>query len=47
MLCAKIADHYHYQLFINEEPLGEYESAELAVQDVATFNTDYIEWDNL
>ena len=40
-------DHFRYQLLINEEMLGEYESAELAAEDVATFNTDYVEWDNL
>jgi hypothetical protein len=40
-------DHFRYQLFINEEMLGEYESAELAAEDIATFNTDYVEWDNL
>jgi len=27
--------------------LGEYESAELAAEDVSTFNTDFVEWDNL
>lgn len=40
-------EHFRYQLFINEEMLGEYESAELAAEDVATFNTDFVEWDNL
>ena len=40
-------DHFRYQLLINEEVLGEYDSAELAAEDVATFNTDYVEWDNL
>lgn len=38
-------DHLLYQLWIEEELLGEYESAELAAADVAEFNTDYIEWD--
>jgi phosphopantetheine adenylyltransferase len=37
--------HLDYQLWIGEELLGEYESAELAAEDVATFNTDYVEWD--
>ena len=34
-----------YELWLEEELLGAYESAELAAQDVAEFNTDYIEWD--
>ena len=37
--------HLLYQLWIEEELLGEYESAELAATDVAKFNTDYVEWD--
>lgn len=37
--------HLCYQLWIEEELLGEYESAELAAADVAEFNTDYVEWD--
>lgn len=40
-------DHLRYQLWINEELLGEYESAELAAADVANFDTDYVEWDEL
>ncbi len=40
-------DQYCYQLWIKEELLGEYESAELAAADVAEFNTDYVEWDTL
>ena len=39
--------HKLYQLWINEELLGEYESAEKAAKDVADFNTDYVEWDQL
>ena len=39
--------HKLYQLWINEELLGEYESAEKAARDVADFNTDYPEWDTL
>ena len=39
--------HYLYQLWIKEEMLGEYESAQKAAQDVAQFNTDYVEWDKL
>lgn len=37
--------HLRYQLWIGEELLGEYESAEAAATDVADFNTDYVEWD--
>lgn len=37
--------HLQYELWIEEELLGEYESAELAAEDVAVFNTDYPEWD--
>ena len=37
--------HLRYQLWIDEELLGEYENAELAAEDVANFNTDYVEWD--
>lgn len=34
-----------YELWLEEERLGAYGSAELAAQDVAEFNTDYPEWD--
>ena len=34
-----------YELWIDEELLGEYQTAEQAAEDVATFNTDYVEWD--
>ncbi|MBD3790576.1 MAG: hypothetical protein IE918_00190 [Campylobacterales bacterium] len=37
--------HLRYELWIEEEKLGEYESAESAALDVAAFNTDYVEWD--
>ena len=37
--------HLRYQLWIGEELLGEYENAELAAEDVANFNTDYVKWD--
>ena len=37
--------HLKYELWVGEELLGEYESAELAAEDVANFNTDYVEWD--
>ncbi|WP_415405496.1 hypothetical protein ACLHDG_07130 [Sulfurovum sp. CS9] len=39
--------HLLYQLWIEEELLGEYESAELAATDVARFDTNYVEWDKL
>jgi hypothetical protein len=34
-----------YELWIEEEKLGEYESADSAAADVAAFNTGYPEWD--
>jgi len=37
--------HKRYNLWINEEMLGTYESAELAAEDVADFETDYPRWD--
>lgn len=37
--------HLIYELWIGEELLGKYDSAELAAEDVANFNTDYIKWD--
>jgi hypothetical protein len=37
--------HLRYELWIEEERLGEYESAETAATDVATFDTDYVAWD--
>jgi hypothetical protein len=39
--------HERYQLWIEEEMLGEYASAEEAAADVAAFETDYPEWDKL
>lgn len=39
--------HLLYQLWIEEELLGEYASAEIAAADVAAFDTDYEEWDQL
>ena len=38
-------EHMRYELWIEEEMLGFYESPESAAQDVAAFNTDYIQWD--
>jgi len=37
--------HKRYDLWIKEEMLGSYESAERAAEDVANFETDYVEWD--
>jgi hypothetical protein len=37
--------HLRYELWIEDEMLGSYESPESAAEDVATFNTDYNEWD--
>jgi hypothetical protein len=37
--------HMRYDLWINEEMLGSYESAERAAEDVANFETDYLRWD--
>jgi len=39
--------HLLYQLWIEEELLGEYANAELAATDVAGFDTDYEAWDQL
>lgn len=39
--------HLLYQLWIKEELLGEYANAELAAEDVAGFETNYVEWDKL
>jgi hypothetical protein len=37
--------HLQYELWINEELLGKYQTADQAAEDVAAFNTDYVEWD--
>ena len=37
--------HERYELWIEDELLGSYKSAEFAAKDVAEFNTDYTEWD--
>jgi hypothetical protein len=39
--------HMLFQLWMREELLGEYASAELAAEDVAAFDTDYAAWDQL
>ncbi|MDD3592168.1 MAG: hypothetical protein PHO65_08910 [Sulfurovum sp.] len=41
----KQVGHLRFELWIEEEKLGEYESAESAALDVAAFNTGYVEWD--
>ena len=41
----KQAGHLRYELWIEEEMLGEYDSPETAATDVANFDTDYVEWD--
>lgn len=37
--------HERYELWLEEELLGAYESPEFAAKDVANFDTDYPEWD--
>lgn len=37
--------HLRYQLWIKEELLGEYANADFAAEDVAGFDTGYVEWD--
>ncbi len=46
---AHPTNHHHkvYELWLEDEKLGEYATAEDAAQDVAAFNTGYVEWDNL
>lgn len=39
--------HGHYDLFLEDEKLGEYADAEEAAADVAAFNTGHPEWDQL
>ncbi|MDX1295077.1 MAG: hypothetical protein R3302_02350 [Sulfurimonadaceae bacterium] len=38
-------EHARYELWIEDEQLGAYESPESAALDVAAFNTGYNEWD--
>lgn len=42
-------NHHHrsYELWLEDEKLGEYASAEDAAEDVALFNTGMVEWDEL
>ncbi len=39
--------HSYYDLLLNDEKLGEYASAQDAAEDVYSFNTNYIQWDQL
>lgn len=39
------AEHQLYELWIEDEKLGSYQSPEFAAMDVAAFDTGYIEWD--
>lgn len=43
------SNHHHrtYELWLEDEKLGEYATAQDAAEDVATFNTGYVEWDTL
>jgi hypothetical protein len=43
------SNHHHrtYELWLGDEKIGEYATAQEAAQDVAAFNTGYVEWDNL
>jgi hypothetical protein len=38
-------EHARYELWVEDEKLGSYETPESAALDVATFNTGYSEWD--
>lgn len=46
---ANTTNHHHrtYELWLENEKLGEYATAQDAADDVAHFNTGYVEWDNL
>ncbi len=37
--------HKRYELWIEYELIGSYDNAVFAADDVANFDTDYIEWD--
>ena len=41
----KQVGHDRYELWIEYELIGSYESAEFAAEDVSSFNTGYNEWD--
>ncbi len=46
---AHPSNHHHrmYELWLGDEKLGEYATAEEAALDVAAYNTGYVEWDML
>lgn len=46
---AHVNNHHHrvYELWLEDEKIGEYATAQDAAADVAAFNTGYVEWDNL
>lgn len=46
---AHVNNHHHrtYELWLDDEKIGEYARAGDAAEDVASFNTGYIEWDTL
>jgi hypothetical protein len=43
------SNHHHrmYELWLEDEKIGEYASAQEAAEDMAAFNTGYTEWDSL
>lgn len=45
----EITNHHHrgYELWLEDEKIGEYATAEDAAMDVANFNTGYLEWDDM
>lgn len=40
-------EYKNYELWLDDELLGNYETPDLAAADVANFDTDYVEWDSL
>ena len=46
---ANINNHHHriYELWLENEKIGEYATAQDSADDVADFNTGYVEWDTL
>ena len=46
---ANSNNHHHrtYELWLENEKLGEYATAQDAAKDVTDFNTGYVKWDNL
>lgn len=43
------SNHHHrmYELWLEDEKIAEYATAEEAAAEMAAFNTGYTEWDNL